>query len=231
MAMPGGSAGASTVAGSPGSAGAPSGFQPCPDTGPCKVLPLGDSITDGLGFNGGYRVELFRLARQDNKDLTFVGRKMNGPNMVDGATFPRSHEGYSGYLIGEIDAMVPSPALDPKPNIVLVHLGTNDMNRMPQGAPGRLGALMDQILTALPDSLLVVSSLIPLPFAAQQVTAFNAEVPKLVSERAAAGKHVIYADQFKGFPESELGDGVHPNQAGYARMAGVWYAAIEPYLR
>ena len=32
------------------------------------------------------------------------------------------------------------------------------------------------------------------------------------------------------FPTSELGDGVHPNQAGYARMAGVWYEAIEPYL-
>jgi lysophospholipase L1-like esterase len=51
-----------------------------------------------------------------------------------------------------------------------------------------------------------------------------------VQTRASAGKHVILVDQFTGFPTSELGDGVHPNQAGYARMAGVWYEAIKSYL-
>ncbi len=28
-----------------------------------------------------------------------------------------------------------------------------------------------------------------------------------------------------------LGDGVHPNQQGYAFMADVWYAAIEDVLQ
>jgi lysophospholipase L1-like esterase len=45
------------------------------------------------------------------------------------------------------------------------------------------------------------------------------------------GRHVILVDQFTGFPNSELDDGVHPNPAGYARMAGVWYRAISSYLR
>jgi lysophospholipase L1-like esterase len=74
---------------------------------------------------------------------------------------------------------------------------------------------------------LVVSSIIPFN---NSVQAFNATVPGMVEERADAGAHIIYVDQFEGFPTSELGDGVHPNQAGYARMAGKWFEAIEEYL-
>jgi lysophospholipase L1-like esterase len=48
----------------------------------------------------------------------------------------------------------------------------------------------------------------------------------VIKQRADAGKHVQLVDMFTGFPSSELADGVHPNQQGSARMAGVWYAAI-----
>ncbi|WP_437814988.1 SGNH/GDSL hydrolase family protein [Sorangium sp. So ce1078] len=216
-----------------GGGGAPDpGFQPCPETGPCKVLPLGDSITFGLGFDGGYRVELFRLARQDDHEITFTGtQQMNGPTMVDGAPFPRNHEGISGETIQQIANRVPTPALRDIPHIVLVHAGTNDMYRDPNGADTRLGALLDELIAGAPDALIVVSSIIPFPGAVNPVNTFNAAIPGLVEERANAGAHIIYADQFMGFPTSELGDGVHPNQAGYARMAGVWYDAISGYLR
>jgi lysophospholipase L1-like esterase len=59
---------------------------------------------------------------------------------------------------------------------------------------------------------------------------YNAAIPGVVSMRANTGKHVIFVDQFTGFPNNELADGVHPNQAGYDRMAGKWYAAISSYL-
>jgi len=232
-----GQGGASGAAGKGGAAGSSAGgsggttdFQPCPATGPCKILPLGDSITDGIGFSGGYRVELFSLALDDGKEITYVGGSMNGPSMVDGVTFPKAHEGHSGWTIQQIDDIVPSPALGPDPNIILLHIGTNDMARSPSGAPDRLGALIDQILMELPDSLLVVSNIIPLPQSASAVTTFNNAVPGLVNSRKEAGKHILFVDQFMGFPSSELGDGVHPNEAGYARMAGKWYAAISSYL-
>jgi lysophospholipase L1-like esterase len=59
---------------------------------------------------------------------------------------------------------------------------------------------------------------------------YNSAVPGVVKERADAGKHILFVEQFMGFPTSELGDGVHPNEAGYARMATAWYTAIAPYL-
>jgi lysophospholipase L1-like esterase len=180
-------------------------------------------------------VELFSKAIAENKQVTFVGRSMNGPSMVAGVSFPRNHEGHSGFTIAQIDDMVPTPALEPGPHIVLLHLGTNDMSRMAAGAPDRLAKLIDQILTRLPNALLVVATIIPFPGASRAVETFNAAIPAIVKTRADAGQHVILVDQYTGFPASgatsELGDGVHPNQAGYARMAGLWYTAIRPYLR
>src|SRR5437763_1179031 len=76
-ARPDGSAEAGTDAGAV--------FAPCPTDGtPCVVMPLGDSITEGYpNFNGGYRVELFNQAVMGSKNITFVGRKSNGPTTVD----------------------------------------------------------------------------------------------------------------------------------------------------
>lgn len=223
--------GGSSSGGSDGSGGS-AGFQPCPATGPCKILPLGDSITFGLGFDGGYRVELFRLATEDGHDITFTGTQSpNGPSMVAGKPFPKNHEGISGQTIQQIAGRVPQPAFrDDMPHIILVHAGTNDMYQMPSGAVDRLGMLMDKLIDEAPDALIVVSNIIPFPQSASNVTAFNMPIQSMVEERAAEGAHILFVDQFTGFPTNELGDGVHPNQAGYARMAAKWYTAIEPYL-
>lgn len=202
----------------------------------------------GLGYDGGYRVRLFELAAGDNKSITFVGRSTtqnaggpNGPSMVAGQPFPRDHEGHSGWTIQGIADRVPSPALDDDPHIVLLHIGTNDMYAVPKGdeagpvsAPIRLGALMDKIIELQPESLLVVSTIVPLTFQMRtyvdEVDAYNEAVGAEVQARIDAGKHVLFVDQFEGFPESELGDMIHPNRAGYERMGEKWYAAIKDYL-
>lgn len=220
----------STGSGGAGGTGGSATFQPCPETPPCKILPLGDSITFGLGFDGGYRVELFHLALEGGHEITFTGTQSpNGPTMVDGVTFPRNHAGISGQLIQEIANRIPNPDMMEIPHIILVHAGTNDIARSREGAEDRLEALMDKLIAEAPDALLVFSNLIPLSFGG--VEDYNAAIPAMVEERANAGAHIIFADQYTGFPMNELGDGVHPNEAGYARMAGVWYEAIEPYLR
>ncbi len=208
------------------------GFQPCPTTEACKILPLGDSITDGLGVPGGgsYRIELFRLALADGKDITYVGNSQNGPADVDGQPFPKAHEGHSGWTIEQIDGIVPDPALEDGPHIVLLHIGTNDMYQTPAGAADRLETLLDQIIETLPDSLLVVSTIIPFPGAPGEVASYNSGVVTVVQARIDAGEHILLVDQFEGFPEGELADGVHPNEAGYARMAAKWYEAIVEYL-
>jgi GDSL-like lipase/acylhydrolase family protein len=217
-----------------GGDGGAGGFDPCPTSGNCKILPLGDSITFGTPTNnGGYRVELFSRSVGDSKHITFVGSQSNGPNMVAGMPFPKANEGHPGWTIAQINGIsTTTMALLNSPQILLLHIGTNDMPSMSAGAPDRLGQLIDKIVAALPNSLLAVSSIIPFPAVAANVNTYNAAVPGVVQQRATQGKHVIFVEMFKGFPSNGLGgDGIHPNDnVGYPFMGDTWYAAIRQYL-
>jgi len=224
----GSSAGTSSAGGTSGGA---SGFDPCPATGDCKVLPLGDSITFGTPTNnGGYRVELFSKAVGDNLHLTFVGSQSNGPAMVAGKAFPKGNEGYPGITTANLDSQhVKGTALKDMPPIILLHIGTNNVSQA--NAASDLEKIIDDLVAAAPNSLLAVASIIPLPSSSAAVDKYNAAIPALVQKKVSAGKHVIFVDQFKDFPTSELTDGVHPTDAkGYPRMGDKWYAAIKPYL-
>jgi hypothetical protein len=250
-----GGGGAAATGGATGTGGATSGggttgFNPCPTDGSaCKILPLGDSITYGLitvaadksssdpsingkDSHGGYRVELFHKAVGASQKITFVGSVMNGPTMVDNMTFPQANEGHSGYTI---DQMQPYVSSDMKyaPNIILLHIGTNDTyGSSPSGAPARLETLVNMLLSSYPNSLLVLAKIIPYPSQASNVTLINNSVQPLVDKLAGMGKHIVMVDLFTGFTTSSMlaGDGIHPNQKGYDFMGDGWYAAISSYL-
>jgi len=226
----GASAGGGTSAGG-AAGGSATGFDPCPATGDCKVLPLGDSITFGTPTNnGGYRVELFSKAKADNLHLTFVGSQSDGPAMVAGVAFPKGNEGYPGITTANLDSQhVKGSALKDMPQIILLHIGTNNVSQA--NAASDLEKIIDDIVAAVPNSLLAVASIIPLPSSSAAVDKYNAGIPALVQKKATAGKHVIFVDQFKDFPTAELTDGVHPtDDKGYPRMGDKWYGAIKPYL-
>lgn len=231
----GAAAGASGASGSAGASGAggAAAYQPCPASGPCIILPFGDSITDGFGTPGGYRMELFRLARADGHEITYVGSLQNGPTQYDGVPFPRRHEGHSGWRINQLLELIPAPGFDTIPHIVLLMIGTNDVinNDNLGQAPTRLGNLLDEIIMTAPDALIVLAKITPMDRSDTQINAYNNGMLNLVGQRVAAGKHILLVDMYTGFPMNELADGIHPNPAGYTRMAGVWYQAIEPFLR
>jgi lysophospholipase L1-like esterase len=244
------SAGASSQAGggsgTAGIAGAGNAFSPCPTSAatPCAVLPLGDSITEGFGSSGGgYRVELFRQAVQNGKNLTFVGSLQNGPATVQNQPFPKRHQGHGGYTIDTssghsgISGSITEQALaNYRPNIVLLMIGTNDINGNVDvaAAPTRLGKLIDAITTRAPDALLVVATIIPIANDGTnpKVQAYNAALPALVNARANAGKHVVLLDNYAAFVKDPsyrsklMGDYLHPNDAGYAVLGRAMYEAI-----
>jgi lysophospholipase L1-like esterase len=231
------SAGSSTGSSSASSSasGSSAGFDPCPRSGNCVVMPLGDSITFGsTSNNGGYRVELFARAIAGGKQLTFVGSQSDGPDTVAGAPFPKANEGHPGWTIAQIAGIATATgALAPTPHIVLLHIGTNDITQQLTGLPDRLGSLVDQIVAALPSSLLVVAQIIPISFAESTVVTYNTAIASLVQQRAAQGKHVLVVDMNTGFPTSNgyASDNLHPNDAvGYPWMGDKWYATIGSYL-
>ena len=211
-------------------------------------MPLGDSITDGVGSStgAGYRLELFRLALQDEKKLTFVGSHESGPDTVDDVPFPKQQEGHSGWTIDDGGGR---SGLYPKleewltatpPDIVTLMIGTNDVDIELDlvNAGMRLGLLLDRIIEHAPDALIVVAQIVPTTDDTenQRVMTYNAAIPELVQQRAEAGKHITMVDMYGAFTDNAnykteyLADKLHPSDAGYVVMADTWYESIGALL-
>ncbi|KAL6711300.1 hypothetical protein ACN47E_005831 [Coniothyrium glycines] len=206
-----------------------------------RILPLGDSITWGWqpehrenGTNG-YRAKLLRdlvYAQFDWRHkswhmVDFVGTQHSGL-MPD-----NDNEGYPGYRISQIHEAM-GKALAMRPNVVLLHAGTNDLNKPArdteswEDAPVRLGRLLDEVLRVCPDAVVMVAKIIQAEAAqtAKNIQAYNNAIPGIVQKRSRAGHKVIVVDHSIIGP-AELSDGLHPTYAGYAHMGDIWYHAIK----
>ena len=232
--------------GSAGGAGGGAQYNPCPSTGACAIMPLGDSITAGTGSSdgGGYRVELFRQAVANSQSITFVGTLASGPTTVSGKPFPRSHEGHSGFVIDTItqrqglSSVTDAAIAKSIPHIVLLMIGTNDIVWGVLDEPTKLGNLIDKIIADAPKALVVVAQIGPSndDNRTALIRAYNDGIPAVVQARVAAGKHVAMVDMFTPFVSNPnyktalLSDEVHPNDAGYVILGQTWYQAIQSVL-
>lgn len=198
-----------------------------PPRPPLRVMPLGDSITDGLQTLGGYRTDLWQYMTADGRRVDFVGSRSNGPPQLG----DRDEEGHPGWRIHQLAAHVQSWLRTYHPDVVLLHIGTNDIiqRRALRNAPARLAALVDLITATAPDAKVYVATLVPLadPAGDRLVRRYDAAIPRIVSARAARGGHVHLVDMRTALTKADLStDGVHPSTGGYSKMAARWYAAL-----
>jgi len=95
-----GASGAAGLAGSSGTGGAP-------QSGLLKLMPLGDSITEGsFGTNAGYRGPLYALLTKTALQVSFVGSSVQGTVTTDTDPLPmeqQHNEGHPSYTINDID--------------------------------------------------------------------------------------------------------------------------------
>jgi hypothetical protein len=222
-------------------------YNPCPPKGmPCRVMPMGDSITRR------YRPQLFHQALAHGQSITFVGSVVQapdgGPETVDGVPFPPNYEGHSGYTIPRIlTAIQDANSIQTyKPDIVLLEAGTNGGLRGDSGTAasrilGDLATLVDYILGQDSRLLLIVAQITPLADDTwnAHVRDFNAGIPGLVRTRAAAGKHIAMVDAWTPFMSNpnwkvELisADLIHPtDDKGFPLLGDIWYGATAGYFR
>ncbi|MGP3969496.1 SGNH/GDSL hydrolase family protein [Streptomyces sp. 6N223] len=191
--------------------------------GGVKVMPLGDSITDGFNVPGGYRIDLWQKFLDGGYTVDFVGSMRNGPsNLGD-----QDHEGHSGWTIAQIDENITGWLGTYSPQTILLHIGTNDVyGSDPAGAPARMSTLVDNITGLAPDAELFVATIIPLGWEDANLQSLNAAIPGIVQASADAGKKVHLVDMYSALTAADLADGVHPNAGGYSKMATAWYDAL-----
>jgi hypothetical protein len=197
------------------------------------ILPIGDSITKGFGDTtpGAWRLKFFELAFANGATVDFVGSQSDGPDTVSGQPFPKNHEGYNGNHIAQVEALIPSPALDDNPEAIFLHTGTPDLFDSQSGMATRLASLLDTIIDEAPDAVILVCKIVPCPPFASGVTTYNAGLTTVVNDRIALGKHLVLVDMFTDFPVNGLqGDDVHPNDIGNDWMGEQYYAAFASYL-
>jgi len=197
-----------------------------------RVMPVGDSITAGYqniatNNNNGYRGPLYSELISQGDALDFVGSQRHG------VMFDPDNEGYYGKRIDEVAALTSGEFALYQPNVVLLHLGTNDLGQGYQvsTAPARLAAFIDQIIAADPNVTVLVAQLIcnKDPNIQTLTASYNAQIPSIVQARANAGKHVSMVSM-SALTTADLSDNIHPNDGGYQKMADAWDAGIKQVI-
>jgi lysophospholipase L1-like esterase len=205
---------------------------------PLTILPLGDSITWGWnGSNAGYRAPL--VARLD---AAGVASQLVGTADDNGGDLPadeRHHEGHPGWVISAgssgRDGLTEHVAAwlgrgGVHPDVVLLMIGTNDVDLDYDLAHvgERLDALVTQLTTLAPQARIILAQLVPIDDSGEdaRVLGYNEIVAATVAQHRAAGQDVRVVDMHAALTVSDLSDKLHPNDAGYAKMAEVWFAAI-----
>ncbi|MGH8882329.1 MAG: SGNH/GDSL hydrolase family protein, partial [Stackebrandtia sp.] len=200
------------------------------------IMPLGDSIT---GSPGCWRSLLWNeLVANAYDDVDFVGSLKSVPC---GDDFDGDHEGHRG--VRAIDAankaMFTASFRTNRPDIVMMHFGTNDIWHGDPRANSILNAystLLEQLRAANPKVTLLVSQLIPMNpkdcvDCMDNVAALNTRIPDWVRQHGTKQSPVIAVDQWAGFDVAgDTRDGVHPNGSGTKKLAANWMAALRPVL-
>lgn len=200
-----------------------------------RIMPLGDSITYGMRPAediGGYRLQLYeKMILRDRRDVTFVGSLRDGSSGI-GDGYKR-HEGHPGWRIDQIRANIDTYLSSSDPDVVLLHIGTNDIMQDYRlaTAPDRLQGLVNRICQRQPSARLIVATIAPIPSRPGKVNAYNRAMPDIVRNARANGCKANLVDMNAALADADIStDGVHPSQTGYNKMGDRWYVMMRDHL-
>jgi lysophospholipase L1-like esterase len=198
---------------------------------PVRIMPLGDSIT---GSPGCWRSILWnRLQTTGYTNVDFVGTL--GPQGC-GQPYDGDNEGHGGFLATNVanQNQLPGWLSATRPDIVLMHFGTNDVwsNIAPATILTAFSTLVDQMRSSNPAMKIIVAQILPMapstcPECGQRVVAFNAQIPSWAASKSTAQSPIVVVDQWTGFnTATDTYDGVHPSATGDQKMSDKWYPAL-----
>lgn len=199
-----------------------------------KIMPLGDSITKGVGSTGndkGYRKPLWDQLKI-NYSVNFVG------SLSDGSGFDPDHEGHPGWKSSQILSNIQGWLSASDPDMVIFHIGTNDIsaNRSTQDIIDDIDATLTQIWNYDSNIRVFLCSIIPRTDSKNSNTiALNNQIVNLVNQHKGS-KPITHVDQYSvianvsNWQNTLMADYLHPNDTGYQRMADEFFDTLINYL-
>ena len=201
-----------------------------------KIMPLGDSITEGFSGRHSYRWPLWQLIRQAGFDVDFVG-SVNSEGAPDDE-FDPDHEGHWGFSTVQILNPLPGWLALNTPDIVLLHIGTNDVHRCRSIAETAATTedIIDVIHSHNPKAIVLLAKIIPTASDGYCGTGESVdETVQKLNQRLGliptVKPGVTVVDLHSALDaRADLGDGTHPNARGFKKMAEAWFLALRPFL-
>ena len=206
------------------------------DGGALRVMPLGDSITEAEAGHDSYRRVLWQRLNGAGCVADLVGSKSgvsrgsrdSGSVNPPRADFDLNHEAYWDYSVNELLPRVSALVARSNPDVVLIHLGTNDVlgGQSASGIAGELGGVIDAIRASKPDTHILLAKIIPASPNASGTAALNRLIDGVASGRSSATSPIRVVDQAAGYAVSDNYDGVHPGPSGESKLGNKWADAL-----
>ena len=224
------------------------------NNGKVRIMPLGDSITDGININNspapanrvGYRKDLYdglTALSAGTYGIDFVGSVSSGSALMSDT----NHEGHDGWCDdnnpyctvssgANIADSVSGFLSSNPPDIILLHIGTNEFSTDNTG----VNTILNNINTWAQSNYAVtvmVARIIPTTDGSLNVEAFNNLVAGIANDRPFVKVFMVdeqtalddpnNADPNFADPNLMTAGGVlHPNATGYTAMAIKWQADL-----
>ena len=200
---------------------------------PLLIMPLGDSITDGTQAQeqSGYRGPLYNDLTADGYDFQFVGATDTSPGYLPTSPVNQTyHNGYPGITTSALlSNMLSQGWLNVDPNMVLLHIGTNNVGGDESAAINDVSQMIDAIESNDATTTVFLAQIVPFPGHDSFVNQYNADLATLANTKDGSGDHVIVVDMNTNFFSSGntlSSDNEHPNAGAYDWMAQQWNNAI-----
>lgn len=199
-----------------------------------RILPLGDSITEGFSVESTYRSWLWIELQREGHSVDFVG-SLHGPRQdEDDLDFDPDHEGHWGWRTDEVRDQVADWAETTRPDIVLLHLGHNDLwlGQSIASTVNEIAEIVAIVRRSSPKATFLLAKIIPAGAPGlEAIPEFNREIAVLAPRLSTSESPVLTVDLATGFdPSQNTVDGVHPNESGARKMARAWQTVLEEVL-
>lgn len=204
-----------------------------------SIMALGDSIS---GSTGCWRSVLWnRLADEGYENLDFVGKRQGPECDQEYDDDSRAYSGFEATGIAEEELLFSWLKRDPA-DIMLVHLGSNDIRRgdTTDEILDGYSTLVDHMRQMNANMVIVIAQVIPMtetPMDKEcahcpgQVEELNERIPEWAAAHDTVDSPIIVADQFEGFDaDTDTYDGLHTNDSGAQKMADRWFEALQEVL-
>lgn len=214
------------------------------DSPSIKILPLGDSITCASKYKTSYRYPLWKQLIDSGKHVEFIGsqtQKGNGGRVwatYKNQPFPAANEGHSGWRADQVLNGLNNTVKGLttwitryKPDIALIHLGTNDMYQAqtPESTRDEIEQIIITLRNKNPHIKVLLAKIIPLPLPkGKNIPRLNQLLTQLAITLNQPNSPVVSVDMYSGFNLNTdmQHDKIHPNVSGEEKMAQRWFNAL-----